>query len=301
MNALGPYFIRFGKEIREDFSEYRRDASRLPFSAGRDRKPVYNPVTISQYGLHRYNQFCGDSGKSGEKDFLEAASWLCRSAEKGPTGSAVWHYRFDIPYYGIRHPWISGMAQAEAVSLLLRAHQHTGEAAYLETARRAYSVPSIPVAEGGVLSVFHDGGIFIEEYPSPFGITAVLNGSLFAVFGVMDYSSYAEEAGSSAFLRSLLDSLRANIERYDCGYWSRYDLHETGRLSSRIYHRLHVLQLTALYERMQEPWMEIIRNRWDEYTRSAGCGLKWTGRKILEKISRRSRVAPGGETGGPGA
>ncbi|MBN1895978.1 hypothetical protein JW906_15945 [bacterium] len=299
MNALGPYFIRFGKEIREDFSEYLRDASGLPFSAGRDGRPVYNPVTISQYGLHRYNQWFMDSGDADEKAFLKAASWLCRSAEKGPADSAVWPYLFDIPFYGIRHPWVSGMAQAEAVSLLLRAHQHTGEAAYLKTARRAYSLLPVPVQEGGVLSAFPDGGIFIEEYPSPAGITAVLNGALFGILGVIDFSACTEDAGTAAFLRRLLDSLRANIGRYDCGYWSRYDLHQTGRLSSRIYHKLHILQLTALAERLQEPWIRAVLDRWEGYAHSPGCRLRWAGRKILEKISLSGRGLPGGETGGP--
>jgi len=300
MMTLGPYFIRFGKEIREDFSEYDRDASGLPFYAGRDGHPVYNPVTISQYGLHRYNQWSMDSGKADEKDFLKAASWLCRSAEKGPMGSAVWPYRFDIPLYGIKHPWISGMAQAEAISLLLRAHQHTGETVYLETARRAYAVLPLPVKDGGVLAAFPDGGILIEEYPSPRGITAVLNGLLFAIFGVLEYSSYLEEADAGAFLRNLLDSLRANIERYDCGYWSSYDLHDTGRLSSRIYHRLHILQLTALSACVQEPWIETIRDRWDEYAHSPRCGLRWSWRKMIEKISLRGRIEPGGEAWGRG-
>lgn len=45
-----------------------------------------------------------------------------------------------------------------------------------------------------------------------------------------------------------ISTLAASLERYDTGYWSRYDLfpHAITNLANPMYHRLHIDQLRAM-------------------------------------------------------
>jgi hypothetical protein len=47
---------------------------------------------------------------------------------------------------------------------------------------------------------------------------------------------------------SALDALAAGIDRWDLGYWSRYDLypHRRVNVASNAYHELHIDQLAAM-------------------------------------------------------
>jgi len=282
---LGRYYIDLTQCLGEDFSEYEFNREGIPLTRFH-RKPdwQYNPITVCQYGLHHYNIYLRRQNEESKNIFLSQARWLLDNAETGTNGSMVWYYRFDVPFYKISATWISGMAQGEALSVLLRTHQLTGEEKYLEIAHATWRSFQIPTAEGGVISYFPDGSPVIEEYPSPKYFTAVLNGFIFAIFGVYDFAVYTKDKQARQFFFKLIDSLKNNLYRYDCGYWSYYDLKSPLRLTSKSYHRLHIEQLNELHEITKEEIFKTYRKRWQNYLFSSKCNFKWMIRKIHQKV-----------------
>ncbi len=282
---LGKYYIDLNLCLGEDFSEYEFDSEGIPLTRFH-RKPdwQHNPITVCQYGLHHFNRFLKTQNEESKKIFLTQANWLIQNAEQGANDSVVWRYRFDIPFYKISAPWISGMAQGQAISVLLRAHQLTDEQKYFEIAHFARKVFDLSVNEGGVISYFLDQKPVIEEYASPEFLTGVLNGFIFAIFGVYDFAQYTGDKTANQFFIELIDSLKNNLARYDSGFWSYYDLKLPMRLASKAYHRLHIEQLQVLHEITGEEIFKIFEDRWRGYLNSSKCNFKWIVRKIHQKL-----------------
>jgi len=282
---LGKYYIDLNLSLGEDFSEYEFSPEGIPLTRFH-RKPdwQHNPITVSQYGLHHFNKYMRNQDVKSKEIFLTQANWLAQNAEPGPNDSIVWHYRVDMPFYHISAPWISGMAQGEALSVLLRAHQLTGEQKFLDTAHGVWKIFHVSVSEGGVIAYFPDNRPIIEEYPSAQVLTGVLNGFIFAILGIYDFAQYKEDDHANQFFLKLIDSLSHNLNRYDCGYWSYYDQHPPLRLASKAYHRLHIEQLKVLSEITEEKIFKIFEDRWRGYLYSAKCNLRWMVSKIHQKL-----------------
>ncbi len=281
---LDLYAIDLNECLGQTFSEYEFDENGNPLTQF-FRQPTWkhNPVTVCQYGLYLFNRYLKNQSSEDKEKFLAQADWLVRHSQAGVDDSAVWVYQFDLPYYRLVSPWISGMAQGQALSVLLRAHQLTKKDQFLNLAQRAWKCFSFSAAQGGVCSRFPDGKIVIEEYPSAFQTTAVLNGFIFAIFGVYDYARYTEAAAARRFFDELVASLKQNLFRYDSGYWSYYDLAEPLRLTSKVYHQLHICQLKKMYQLTNEEKFRIYFERWEKYSRSLKANFRWLLKKVHQK------------------
>ena len=285
---LGPYYIDYNSRLGEDFSEYKFDDQGVPFSRLHYQPNwKYNPITVCQYGLYHFNKYLRTASQKSKILFLNQANWLVKNASPGPNKSLIWSYLFDIEYYQIKAPWISGMAQGQALSVLLRAHQLTGEKKYLTTARLVWRIFNVESKMGGIISKFPDGSPVIEEYPLTSGISGVLNGFIFAVFGIYDFSLYSEEKAAQEKFTQFINSLKANLNRYDNGFWSYYDLFTPLRLTSKTYHRLHLEQLKALYNITGDEFFQDYYLRWHKYSTSNKCNLQWFLQKLWQKIANK--------------
>jgi len=285
MSKLGPYYINFTNSIGEDFSEYEFSEQGIPlvrFSMAVDWH--HNPVTVCQYALAQYNRFLASGSLQAKENFLIQANWLLMNYESGPYDSAVWYYRLNIPFYGLRKPWISGMAQGEALSVLLRAYQVSKEENFLFVAEKAWKIFDVPVQDGGIISTFPDGAIAIEEYPSN-PKSNVLNGFIFALFGIYDFRLMSKNGHADILFNDCIQSLKKNLIHYDTTYWSLYDLMKPPRLTSRAYHRLHIALLRGLSQVTHDKSFLKISNRWEKYVKDPVCNLKWFMHKIRQRSS----------------
>lgn len=143
--------------------------------------------------------------------------------------------------------WLSAMAQGEAASLFVRLALATGDEVFADAALRALGPLEVPVEAGGVLGSL-DGKPFPEEYPTA-PQSHVLNGAIFAMWGMHDVGVALDSAFWRARFDDHAETLTGAIDAWDVGYWSRYDLYPYARLvnvSSSFYHVLHADQLTAL-------------------------------------------------------
>ena len=75
-------------------------------------------------------------------------------------------------------------------------------------------------------------------------LPCVLNGWIFAQFGLYDFSLASNDKKYKDLLKKSLTTLKTHIQEYDCGYWSKYD--EKKMIASPFYHKLHIAQLSAL-------------------------------------------------------
>jgi hypothetical protein len=210
----------------------------------------YNPIAIAQYGLARFNRWC-ESGRAGDRAaWLAASLWLASSLQPNVRGVPVWLHHFDWPYRQLlASPWQSGLAQGNGVSLLIRAAIATGDDVFGDAAHRAFQSLELPVSDGGVLVVDAQGDVWIEEYlvnpPSH-----ILNGFIWALWGVLDYARWSGRSGAATLWDTCVKTLKAHVSDFDIGWWSLYEAPNTEHrmLASLYYHRLHAVQLRVLHD-----------------------------------------------------
>lgn len=167
----------------------------------------------------------------------------------------------------------------------MRAYTQTGDQRYLEAARRAFEAFSREPADGGVSWRDERGRVWFEEYivdpPSH-----ILNGFLWAAWGVYDYGLLMKDEEASSLFAEATKTLVENLERFDTGYWSLYELSPTRlpMLSSPFYHRLHIIQLQVMHKLTGEPRFLECAYRWEGYERHPFKRRRALLQKILFKL-----------------
>lgn len=263
-DAIGPYYQTFADKARYPGPFDAQGVPLLDYHGSIGRQ--YNPIAIAQYGLARYNRFLetGDAGNKG--CFLAQADWLCSTLTPNPRGRHVWNHHFDFEYRaGLKAPWYSGLAQGQGLSLLARAYNFTGDAKYAHAMDLAFEPLRHSVADGGVL--FREGDdIWIEEYvvdpPSH-----ILNGFLWALWGVKDYALATGNAEAERLFSSCAATVERALPSYDTGSWSTYEA-TNGRLpmvTSYFYHRLHIVQLQIMAAMTGRPAFAERARLWQGY------------------------------------
>jgi heparosan-N-sulfate-glucuronate 5-epimerase len=223
-------------------------------------------VVIAQWGLGAFEHYLA----TGSEEWLAGARHACdhfvaKQTLQGPlTGG--WRHEWSFPHsFHLEPGWLSGMAQGEVGSLLVRVHGETGDDRYAEAALRGLAPLAVPSAEGGV-RVDLEGKPFFEEYPtSP--ASMVLNGGIFAIWGVRDVAVGLGDAEAAQLFEAAVDALAAGIGRWDLGYWSRYDLypHQRVNVASNAYHQLHIDQLAATNAIASRPALVDVEARFRRY------------------------------------
>jgi len=230
----------------------------------------YNPIAIAQYGLGNYNLWRRTADDARKRKVFLIADWLCSHLEPNARGLFVWNHHFDWEYRDtLKAPWYSGLAQGQGISLLVRAHKESGEQRYLDAAGRAFVSFQRPVNEGGVAFTDESGDLWFEEYiVSP--PTHILNGFIWALWGVYDLALATRDASVRDLFSRGVRTLLHNLDRYDLGFWSLYEQSGTRlpMVASAFYHRLHIVQLRVMHRLTGEEKLAEVANRWESYTRS---------------------------------
>ena len=267
-HQLGQYYMRFAGKA--DYPGHH-DSAGVPMLNYHGKIGVqYNPIAIAQWGLGNYNLFCQTRNEHRKKKFLAASDWLCAHLEPHPLGSWVWNHHFDWEYRSaLRAPWYSALAQGQGISLLIRAYRETSVAAYLDAAERAFTSFLKSTREGGVTFTDERGNLWFEEYiVSP--PTHILNGFMWAAWGVYDYFLATEDRAARDLFAQAVLTLRTNLGSYDLGFWSLYEQSSTllPMVASPFYHRLHVVQLRVLHRLTGDELFARFADKWEAYARS---------------------------------
>jgi rhamnogalacturonyl hydrolase YesR len=284
-DKLGQYYMPFRYKAKYN-ALFDKDGIPLLDYRG-NIGPQYNPIAISQYGLAHYNIFKA-TGKNKNKEIaIRQADWLTSNLVLNSKGIWVWMHNFDWRYVEtLKAPWYSGLAQGQGISLLTRIYKQTGDSKYLKTAEKAYISLKTEVKDGGVIFTDDAGNPWIEEYiVSP--PSHILNGFMWALFGVYDYYLLTGNEKIKESFDSFVNTLILNLQKFDTGYWSLYDLTSDGKnLASPFYHILHLAQLEILYIISQEEVFEKWKKKWDQYLLSPTKKGKALLQKALFKVRR---------------
>lgn len=212
----------------------------------------YSPLTVSHWVLGAFDDHLR-TGSQGDYDlFLRRADWLVENLHTTSEGVGYWYYQVDWgrPYF-VKAPFASAMAQGFGLSGLLRAYQCTGRQVYLETAQKALKSFEVSIYDGGIMSEDEKGNVFYEEIPS-LPPAHILNGHIFALFGLHDYYRVTKSEQALALFEAGADAVRNSLQDYDVGFWSRYSLTPNSNwrnhwnIASPIYQSVHIDQLRFL-------------------------------------------------------
>lgn len=264
-HTLGEYYMPFFQKA--DYpGPY--DSEGIPFLDYQGRLGrQYNPIAIAQFGLGNFNAFRRSGQAERCKKFLRVADWLVSNLELNPVGLRVWNHHFDWEYRTtLRAPWQSGLAQSQGISVLVRAYKETGKDVYLKSAKSAFEAFRTTVDKGGVVYIDERGDPWLEEYiVSP--PTHILNGFIWATWGVYDYWLATADESARELFAATMDTLKRNLEKYDISFWSLYELAGTKlkMLASPFYHRLHIVQLRVLHKLTGEDLFAEYAAKWSAY------------------------------------
>lgn len=224
----------------------------------------FHPVHTSQFALLALANW--DLTK--ESGYLESAAAnmdaLLERAENTDFGVFL-PYTFDFALHSdrnnvIRAPWYSAMAQGQALSVLSRLYEATNEDLWLD---RAYDVfrPLATVyrfdqvmtrMQPWVSFVDSEGYLWLEEYAGG-GVEPmrVLNGHVFAIFGLYDYWRVSRSAEVVPLLQGALATVEHYVPRLRVKgepSWYGMRIQDNPIAQSPKYHRIHIEQLRALEE-----------------------------------------------------
>ncbi|MFH1942178.1 MAG: D-glucuronyl C5-epimerase family protein [bacterium] len=287
--------LSFGPELDQYFMTFKEKAEyKGPF----DRQGVplldyrgkigrqYNPIAIAQYGLGCLNVFLSLNDKEYLNKAIVVADWLVDNLEKNNHGLYCWHHKFDWEYFRVlKAPWYSGLAQGVGISFLLRMGKYSKKKSYMDSVEKAFKTLITPIEEGGCLHIDKDKNWWIEEYiTSP--PTHILNGFIWALWGVYDYYKETGYIDAKNLFDRSLKTLTQNLHRYDCGYWSLYDLSplKIQNVASPFYHKLHLVQLDVMSRLTGDNLFKNYFKTWSEYQNNKTNRVKALLKKAIFKV-----------------
>ena len=235
-----------------------------------DGTPYRQPVTHCNAALRVYHQYLESNDPSLREAFLKAADVLVDGAVKvtlGGRDALVWQYGFESKWHAPHQvPWLSAMAQGEAMSVLVRAHLMTGDKRYIHAAALAMVPFEFDVSDGGVANRDAKGHVFYEEYAFPEHRNHVLNGFITSLFGLYDYYRTTQDPAALDLFNAGADTLRSRevLEAYDLGYWTRYDLGPVVAPCGK-YNALHAVQLEVLCRITGDGIFREMADKWRRY------------------------------------
>ena len=264
-DQIGPYYMTFEEKAIYPGPFDQKGVPLLDYH-GTIGKQYYS-IAISQYALGNYNLFKKSCNSINRDRFMANVHWLLDNLKPNRHGTCLWSHTFDFEYFRtLKAPWFSGLAQGQGLSVLVRAFAETGAAKYLNAADQVYETLKLPIQEGGVVYRDHTGSPWIEEYlvEPP---THILNGFIWALWGVYDYWLLTKKEETPKLFQSYVDTIIKNISRYDSGIWSYYELtpQKIKSLASRFYHSLHIVQLRIMHQMTGHPDFLAYAQKWSEY------------------------------------
>lgn len=260
---------RYGPLDREGIPLFDLKKLRLP------SKLVYDPIVIIQYGLGNYHLSL-DGSQTAEADFWRCAQWVKKNITPEPQGrfGGLYHsFPLQLQSMKVAPPWLSGMAQGQALSLLTRAYRLKPTAATEAAARSVAQSFLYTIEEGGILQPTSAGYLFIEEVAwKP--TDHILNGALYALFGLYEYLHCFDDAYLLPQYEKCLAGIREMLPQFDLGWWSCYSLGARRSLASLYYHDVHILLLNKLGSLLQEEIFLHYAKQWEISRASSWNRLK---------------------------
>lgn len=272
VNLEGPEFTTGGHQLVADIGRLpyrytteqaiepnRTDYRGLHFYERNDQR-YFHPVGQAQLALSMHNNW----KVKGDDAYLEHCELNGEDILENATehDGALWlPYGFDFPLHGdpentIHADWWSGMAQGQVLSLMCRLAGDTGDRKWrnaadsiFESFLRIHSFDSVPADHPWTVFVDANGYLWFEEYAGDVEPMRVLNGHIFALYGLYDYWALTGDNraarlfdGGAETVLEYVPQLRVPGEPS----WYGMRIQDNPVAQSEGYHRIHIGQLSML-------------------------------------------------------
>lgn len=231
---------------------------------------IFFSIGIFQYGLAAYDLYLNTGEETYKKKLIACADWTVDNQQSD--GSWV-----TFAYKNLDHPY-SSMAQGEGISMLIRAHIASEDERYITAARKAKDFMLKPIPDGGTTN-YQDGDVFLYECTHE---PLILNGWIFSLWGLYDYSKYIDDDNVKNTLTTTLNTLKKKLPEFDIGYWSKYDIEK--RICSSFYHKLHIAQLKVMYDLFGDEIYKKYADTWNKYQKNFLKRNRAFCKKMIQKI-----------------
>lgn len=225
-----------------------------------------HPVYLVQYALAALGGFT----RTGDSRYLDRAivnaDRLVTLSERDDRGAMWFPYHFAHRYYDVVMPvpWWSSMGQGQPLSLLSRlATIQPSEGRWREHADAVFASFDAWRALGSpwVTTMDNHGCLWFEEYAADVEPLLVVNGHIFAMYGLYDYAILTGDEhavglfdGAATTIRNHFDTIRVpGGVSYYCareGYCQRPEWQNVN------YHPIHIQQLRMLARMTGDAWFE---------------------------------------------
>lgn len=266
LEITGYYNDLTEKVLRDE----KHDSLEIPKFKLENGEVVVFPIAVFQYGLGSYDLYLIKKNELYKDKFRLMVDWAVNNQDESGAWNNFFYIYPDAPY--------SAMAQGEGASLLIRAYKEFGDDKYLVRAKKAIEFMLKSLETGGT-TLYKGNDIFFQEFIHK---PTVLNGWIFALFGIYDLVKISGDERLKQILRKTLTSLESNLSKFDNGYWSMYNT--DGMITSPFYHDLHIAQVSVLYDLFEVETFKIYAERWKGYKNKSINRKHAFVKKALQKL-----------------
>lgn len=208
-----------------------------------------HPVNICHYALFCYDEFKTTGNEKYKTAFLNQVKALRDSSLYDEIDSTMVGYPYHITFHDLKPPWYSALAQSEAICVLIRYYALTKDESVLSLIRKLMNFMRAPQKnDSGTKSITPEGNVWYEEYPNSKQEKQVLNGFLFTIIALHDYSNlFPEDKEAHDALVDAIQTVKESIQFYNTGSWLMYNRGDK-RLVGNIYIKWQILEGKLLYD-----------------------------------------------------
>lgn len=272
IHEIKGYYNDLTEKVLRD-EKHIQEIDYLPIFQTEKGEYVYFPIAIFQYGLGCYDLYLLTKEEVYLKKFFTCVKWAIENQKENGAFNAFFFIYPDNPY--------SAMCQGEAVSLFLRAYNIFQDKKYYRSAQKAIDFMLLPLENGGTTRYSEEEVIFMEYTHLPI----VLNGWVFALFGLFDWALTCREFKYTDLLERSVRTLEGRLKDFDCGYWTKYDIEK--KIASSFYHNLHIAQMQALKQIANSSVFERYEINWRKYQNGFWKRKRAFVKKAMQKVFER--------------
>lgn len=264
------------------------DKDGIPF-INHNNRSYYAPITVIQYAIMQYDFYTrGVNPDEAKKIFLNCVNWLENKSEPFKDTIIIRHEYYE--QYDIAEGWVSGMVQGQLISVFLRAYQLEDKEKYLDISHKVFNSFYLEYEEGGFKRIDENGCLWFEEYPTATP-SYVLNGFIYAMFGILDYYRVTGNIEAKNMWDSCVVTLERNLYKYDVWYWSMYDQLKKQLVSYYYQKNVHIPlmkimhQLTGndMFHRYAVKWQKNLDNNFHYFVTKVMYRVKPRIKKVMIK------------------
>jgi len=218
-------------------------------------KPVHHPIVLTQFIMGCLLKF----ENTGDLTYLDLALLNARHLIKLRLDSQnAWWFQYDWNWTyddrTLEAPWWSGMAQGEALTVFARLARIQPEEPLWRQAAEKTFLSFLRRGSGNMtpwVTVVENSFLWFEEYAGNQKPLLVMNGHVFAIFGIYDYFLLTGNEIAARYIdggaTTILNYLPKIRVPGDASYYCAQDNYCQRQLwQKEFYHSVHVQQLHAL-------------------------------------------------------